>query len=437
MQELTQNLWERYGFSANPFDTKALSLSEGALLSVSDAYISRGKGSEAASVLTNFFRNPGGGRIVVEGEPGVGKTTFVNYHRHQWETEAADKLLTPATEISLQEDWGERDFLVNLLSALSARIRLDLSQNRFAKDTLLQEINAICGVFITKDGGFSVGGQALGTGVSIGKTTNKTIRIGDLSIHHLRQYLSLLVRKALKQKKVAGVTFHFNNLELLAQKGPQPLQNFFEKIRDVLQEPNVYFVFVGYRGMFQQVIVPCERVRSIFFDAPVYLDPLSFAETQTIIKRRYQLLALPGKKWIHPIEDSVIEHLHHTFAGKIRYVMNAVTTLINRIPESYSQPLNVEMAIDVLSSILNSELRKGLSEEEVRVFFVAVKQGRFTNTSLVKQVGKSKQSINKYLQTFLRCGYIHLAEAVGRNRYYEINPRFSILVQTTVNRKSP
>ena len=124
MHELTQNLWERYGFSANPFDTKALSLSDGALLSVSDAYVSRGKGSEAASVLTNFFRNPGGGRIVVEGEPGVGKTTFVNYHRHQWETEAADKLLTPATEISLQEHWGERDFLLNLLSALSGTLKL-------------------------------------------------------------------------------------------------------------------------------------------------------------------------------------------------------------------------------------------------------------------------------------------------------------------------
>jgi len=430
MQELTQNLWERYGFSSNPFDTKALSLSDGALLSVSEAYVSRGKGSEAASVLTNFFRNPGGGRIAVEGEPGVGKTTFVNYHRHQWETEAADKLLTPATEISLQEYWGERDFLLNLLSALSARMRLDLGENKFTKDALLQEINAICGVFITKDGGFSVGGQALGTGVSIGKTSNKTIRIGDLSNHHLRQYLSLLVQKAREQKKVAGVTFHFNNLELLAQKGPQQLQTFFEKIRDILQEPNVYFVFVGYRGMFQQVIVPRERVRSIFFDAAVYLDPLSIAETQAIIKRRYQLLALPGKKWIHPIENTVIEHLYHTFAGKIRYVMNAVTTLINRIPESYCQPLGVEKAIDVLSSILKSELRKDLSDEEAKVFLMAVNQGRFTNTSLVKQADKSKQSINKYLQIFLHCGYIYLAEAVGRNRYYEINPRFSILAQT-------
>jgi hypothetical protein len=131
MQGLTQNLWERYGFLTNPFDTKALSLSDGAWLSVTNAYVSRKKGSEAASVLTNFSRNPGGGRIVVEGEPGVGKTTFVNYHRHQWENEAADRLITPATEISLQENWGERDFLLILLSAFSARLRLDLGEKSF------------------------------------------------------------------------------------------------------------------------------------------------------------------------------------------------------------------------------------------------------------------------------------------------------------------
>ncbi|HEX5220878.1 MAG TPA: hypothetical protein VFZ59_15015 [Verrucomicrobiae bacterium] len=35
--ELTQNLWERYGFTGNPYDTKALSLSKAAPLSVQEA----------------------------------------------------------------------------------------------------------------------------------------------------------------------------------------------------------------------------------------------------------------------------------------------------------------------------------------------------------------------------------------------------------------
>ncbi|MEN8203898.1 MAG: hypothetical protein ABFS28_14965, partial [Bacteroidota bacterium] len=110
--------------------------------------------------------------------------------------------------------------------------------------------------------------------------------------------------------------------------------------------------------------------------------------------------------------------------------MNAITTLINRIPESYSQPLGVEKAMEIISSLLTSELRKNLPEEGARMFFIAIELGRFTNSSFVKKSGKSKQSINKYIQLFLRYEYIHLSEIVGRNHFYEIDPRFLILTKS-------
>lgn len=87
-----------------------------------------------------------GGRIVVQGEPGVGRTTFVNHHSHRWEVAAQHKLLSSATEISVRENWSERDFLLNLLSSLSARLRLDVGEKVFPKDKLFREINAITGI---------------------------------------------------------------------------------------------------------------------------------------------------------------------------------------------------------------------------------------------------------------------------------------------------
>ncbi len=60
-------------------------------------------------------------------------------------------------------------------------MRLDLTESDFGKDVLLQEVTAICGVLVTKDGGFSLGGQALGTEVTVGRTSNRTISIGDLT----------------------------------------------------------------------------------------------------------------------------------------------------------------------------------------------------------------------------------------------------------------
>ena len=95
--ELTQNVWERYGFRGNPFDTGALSASAAALLPIAQAIVGREMDSPESRMLLGVVRSAGGGRVVVEGEVGVGKTTFVNYHRYLWESEAADKLLTPAS----------------------------------------------------------------------------------------------------------------------------------------------------------------------------------------------------------------------------------------------------------------------------------------------------------------------------------------------------
>jgi Cdc6-like AAA superfamily ATPase len=422
----TQNLWERYGFSDNPFDTGALSLSNAARLM--DAYVARGDPSNAASVLTNFLRNPGGGRIVVEGEPGVGKTTFVNFHRHQW----GKKLLSPATEISVQENWTERDFLLSLLNSLSSRLRLDMGSKEFARDALLQEVTAITGVRVEQGGGFSANVTVIGTGGGFGKTSSSSVKVGELTNGRLREYLSRLIARVREKRGFSGVIFHLDNLELLARDGDGNLRRFFEAIRDTLQEPSVYFIFVGYKGMFQQVIVPSARVRSIFFDTPVYLEPLDLPQVREVIEKRYRLLAVPNKEWIKPVEDEVIDHLYQTFAGKIRYVMNAITSLITHIPDSYAKPLNLSEATKVLRSIQLSEIKRSLSEAEVGVFLQAVKQGRFTNSSLGGETGKSKQLIQKHLSKLLEFHYVYHAEKKGRSQYYEVEPRFGVLAGNDV-----
>ena len=48
---------------------------------------------------------------------------------------------------------------------------------------------------------------------------------------------------------------------------------FNEEIRDILLIENVYYVFVGQKGFFSQIISPLERVRSIFYGWPILLDP--------------------------------------------------------------------------------------------------------------------------------------------------------------------
>lgn len=430
LMELTQNLWERYGFTDNPYDTKALSLSKAAPLSVQEAYIARADSSATADLLTNFLRNPGGGRIVVEGEPGVGKTTFVNFHRQRWETTAKHKLISPAGEISVREGWNERDFLLNLLASLSARLRLDLGDKEFEKNKLLSEITAIVGVRAEDGGGLSGNLTLFGFGGGLGHTRSKSVRVGEVTNDHLREYLRGLMA-LVKKRGFAGVIFHFDNLELLGRRDVGVLKTFFEAVRDALQEPCAYFIFVANTGMFQQVIVPLPRVRSIFFDTPVHLAPLSASEVKAVIDRRYHLLAVPEKQWIKPVDDQVVESLYQIFAGRIRYVMNAITSLISHLPDSYAQPLNLEQATTMFQAIVRSEVKSLLHGTEEAVFLQAAAIGRFTNSELGSRSQKSKQQIQKYLSIWLSLNLVSQREKIGRNQFYEVDPRFAVLREQT------
>lgn len=428
--ELTQNLWERYGFTDNPYDTKALSLSKAAALSVQGAYVPRAESGTTADLLTNFLRNPGGGRIVVEGDPGVGKTTFVNFHRQRWEAGAKHKLISPAGEISVREGWGERDFLLNLLASLSARLRLDLGEKEFSKNKLLSEINAVVGVRAEDGGGLNGSLTLFGFGGGLGHTRSKSVKVGEVTNEHLRSYLQGLI-ELVRKRGFAGVIFHLDNLELLGRRDIGALQGFFDAVRDVLQAPGAYFIFVGNSGMFQQVVIPLPRVRSIFFDTPVHLEPLALAEVKAVMEKRYQLLAVPKKQWIKPVADEVVESLYHTFSGKIRYVMNAITSLICHLPDSYAQPLTLVEAKSMLQAIALTEVRRLLQGAEEAVFLQAAEAGRFTNSDLGARSGKSKQQIQKYLKNWLGLNLVTQAEKAGRHQFYEVEPRFAVLKETS------
>ncbi|HAZ60767.1 MAG TPA: hypothetical protein DCY89_04240 [Gammaproteobacteria bacterium] len=179
--------------------------------------------------------------------------------------------------------------------------------------------------------------------------------------------------------------------------------------------------------MFQQVIVPLPRVRSIFFDMPVHLDPLTLPEVKAVMERRYTLLAVPNKAWIKPVDDIVVESLYQTFSGKIRYVMNAITSLVSHLPDSYARTLSLEEARTLLQGIARSQVRSLLHGAEEAVFLEAAALGRFTNTQLATRTGKSKQQIQKYLKSWLALNIVAHREREGRQQFYETDPRFAVL----------
>ena len=60
--ELIQNVWTRFGFRGNPFDTAALSASGSALLPIAQAIVGREMESPESKMLLGVLRSAGGGR---------------------------------------------------------------------------------------------------------------------------------------------------------------------------------------------------------------------------------------------------------------------------------------------------------------------------------------------------------------------------------------
>src|SRR3989339_2177555 len=93
-----KNIWELYGLKTNPFFTNPLLLFGGDI-DIKLAFIGR---EYEVKRLQNLISNNISGRVIVAGDVGVGKTTFVNFVR----SSVPDKVFfTHLKEIAVQPEW--------------------------------------------------------------------------------------------------------------------------------------------------------------------------------------------------------------------------------------------------------------------------------------------------------------------------------------------
>jgi hypothetical protein len=411
--DLSQNIWGRYGFRGNPFDTGALSASADSLLPIAQAIVGREMEAPESRMLLGILRSPGGGRVIVEGEIGVGKTTFVNYHRYLWEVEAQDKLLTPATEITMAGDLRVSGFIGNIIGAVLGKIIL-LRGERYVHDRpLLHELFLLNRVFIHRS--LEVQASILGFGGGIGRTAQATVP--EPSEVQLLAYLRDLVSEV-RQLGYHGVFLHFDNLELVSLRNPERTRLLFEELRDTLQTPDVYFVFVGQTGFFSEVISPSERVRSVFSGFPIFVPPLSRSQVREAVHKRYQLLAHHPERFIRPIGDNLLDDLYDLYDGKVRFVMDAVTSIVTNLPHAAAEMLDAEAAKSLLAQLTLERVKRELTPREWDVLREAVLLGTFTNATIARALHVQAPNVTKYLNALLERRFIYPHHRQGRQLFY-------------------
>ena len=420
--ELSQNIWGRYGFRGNPFDTGALSAAANALLPIAQAIVGREMESPESRMLLGVIRSAGGGRAVVEGEIGVGKTTFVNYHRYLWEVEAQDKLLTPATEITLTGEDSVSEFISAVIGAVLGKIVLLRGEKYVHDRPLLHELFLLNRVFIHRS--LEVQASLFGFGGGVGRATQASVP--EPPEVQLLTYLRDLVDEV-KQLGYQGIFLHFDNLELVSLRNPERTRQLFEALRDTLQTPDIYSVFVGQQGFFSEVISPSERVRSVFSGFPIFVPPLTKAQVLEAVNKRYHLLAVHPERFIRPVGDDLLEDLYDLYDGKVRFVMDAVTSVVANLPHTVAETLDAASAKTFLAQLIFERLTRELTRREWDVLREAVRLGTFTNAAIAHALKVKRPNVTKYLNTLLERRFIYPHHREGRQIFYCVSEDVRII----------
>ncbi len=420
----TQNLWEVYGFRESPFNTDALSIVPEITFSIKNAYIKRsGEAIQQEKRFDNFFRSGTGGRIVVEGESGIGKTTFVNAFRYRWGYLTDDKLLTPFSAIQVRENWGPHDFLLSSVFHLTSRLRFEFGEHKFMKDNTLKEIASAIGVLREEKFGGGLGLQTPVGGINVQVKSTASTTVGNVGPDILYSYMKLLLQIS-KRNGYKGLILHYDNMEMVK---PDLLIKLMNSVRDYLQTPDIYFIFVGGIGTMRDVILPSERVKSIFITNPINVNPLTLEAVHEIIERRCEVCALVNN-WVLPVENKLIDTLYTIFNGKIRPIMNEITNLILDNQGGPSQ-ITLDESLAHLKQIkLELLSNTNINDSIKKVFLEATKLKKFHASQLAKQVGTKRQYISdKCIGPMLENKLIIPAEKVGRSQYFEVQPDYLIL----------
>jgi DNA-binding transcriptional ArsR family regulator len=200
----------------------------------------------------------------------------------------------------------------------------------------------------------SGGASAFGFGLDLGgeKTITPPIQLSaSLLEESFTNLIAFIKNNEIKGLKYSGLVVHVNNFDIIlsSEKGKEDAIRFFDEVRDILQTPDVYFLFLGPKNLFKDIISARQRVKSIFYPTFLMVNPLSKTEIVKAFEERMQLLKSEDvASYIKPVADEVIYKIYDLYNGDIRSIMASVIDLLGQYPEKLAKPLSTNEAMLLL-----------------------------------------------------------------------------------------
>lgn len=298
------SVWTTFGLTTSPFQPDAVRPEHA--LTDDSLFVGR---QDDLRVITNLISSSDRSWSVVQGDPGVGKTSVVNALKGR--LTIAGLVWTHDEPILMREGLSPDGFLTYALATLyEIRTRLPLTAN--GDDHFWDAVKERLDGTDRRSVSANVSVLGIGGGGSHATTRVRPELEGPATMRLFKEALQALVECSGRP-----LLLHVNNLERLSAGDVTRASGILLDLRETLRLHGAHWIFVGGGKLHATVFQPHDQLAGM---VPVTrtLQPLTLVEVRQLLERRYKMFTVKGARAIPPVTQETIETLYSTYRGNLR-----------------------------------------------------------------------------------------------------------------------
>jgi hypothetical protein len=354
---------------------------------------------------------------VVEGDAGVGKTSFVNALKARL---AGGGALTHEQPIRIFDETTFHGLVTEVLRTLleirATQLEAGVARFRDAgarAEQLWDKIATIAEGNTRRGGSIGVPGFSVGTSAS----TVSPQGTGDRYFDEVQRALA-----DLSDNGRTPVLLHVDNLENLRDADLAKAATLVRNLRDYLLIPGGHWLFVGKTGVTQDVFEAREEVGSIMAQ-PVALAPLTPDAVRGLLDVRYQRLRR-GRTFTPPVTLDVAESLYGRFHGDLRSFLQLLSRAAERaLPADGRTSMDELMILGAVGALYRERMVQRVGAETFaqleRVLRDVAPAVEFRAADVARVAGVSRPRATQIVDKLLERKVVRRGRTEQSNKYLE------------------
>ena len=384
--------------------------------------------ADEASRILKVIGSAESSRQAVPGEPGLGKTSLVQYVKSRATEEGY--VAAPDPVSLMAEDTADR-LLARLQRYVYEAFLLTPLTAGMAETEPMRQARQLVNAYRTSAAGGSLQYAGFGLGGQLGTAFHEGPFLAPAAV--VPRLLAVLVETARKRhgEKFRGVVVHFDNLENLSEADAEKAGQVLRDLRDVLLIDGYHTLFVGTPDAIKAAIQHHAQLRGVFHQAEA-VRPLTLEDVHALLRARYRHYRLnPDAEVREPITLDALAEMHGLFRGDLRGMLlacdQAAAEIVGFMGEDPATPMSAAAIRSVLAGRYRREMRERLGEASGGYLErLASWQDRpFSQKQLEEEWKVSQGFVSRLLKEFQAFGYVRVhaeRDAARRNQYFLAGP---------------